>query len=309
LKITSRELRGDTPAHRVFVAYSRLDLAKVRPIVDKLKAAGINVFIDVESLQVGDLWVDRLKQLIEQADTILFVVSQNGLASQWVRQEAMFAAEQDKRILPVVIGDADISRSPIELAQYHWLTLRDVNDAAAFDALLRAIRAGAKYGAGAKSDNIFISYRRQGTEHVAGRIFDHLERDFGTKKVFFDVESTPIGVDFRTHIRQSILQSTAVVLVIGQEWNELFFRRLWPIGRLVRAEDYVRTEIELAIEHSVRIFPVLVDGASMPKGRELPSTIRDVSYLNAAMIRSGRDFRGDIARVSDEIRNPLARAA
>ncbi len=166
------------------------------------------------------------------------------------------------------------------------------------------MRAGAKYGAGAQGGNLFISYRREEAGHVAGRIYDHLEREFGTSQVFLDVEKIEIGRDFRSEIRNALLRCQAMVLVIGQKWIKLF-KRGW-LGGLTSHADYVLTEIELALEHNVRILPVLVDGANMPSFAALPKSVRQISYLQAAPVRTGLDFRNDIRRVTDAIKSPTS---
>src|SRR5882672_7435552 len=95
---------------------------------------------------------------------------------------------------------------PPDLARLQYLVLTDPDDDRAFNALVDAIHAGAKYGHGAKGKNVFVSYRREESAHAAGRIYDHLEKEFGYGNVFFDVEGIPIGADFRCHIRSALLK-------------------------------------------------------------------------------------------------------
>jgi len=68
--------------------------------------------------------------------------------------------------------------------------------------------------------------------------------------------------------------------------------------------DYVRIEIEFALDHNVRIIPLLVDGAHMPSARQIPDKISQICFFQAAPIRTGLDFRSDMARVLDAIKNP-----
>jgi hypothetical protein len=44
---------------------------------------------------------------------------------------------------------------------------------------------------------VFISYRREESELIAGRIYDHLTSRFGPHNIFRDLDSIPPGVDFR----------------------------------------------------------------------------------------------------------------
>ena len=49
---------------------------------------------------------------------------------------------------------------------------------------------------------IFLSYRRQDSAGVAGRIYDRLRAHFGDDAVFMDIDSIPFGVRLsETHRR------------------------------------------------------------------------------------------------------------
>jgi hypothetical protein len=227
------------------------------------------------------------------------------MKSEWCRMEVEAAVRFNKRILPVLLEPVSEDVIPPDLARLQYLIFTDTNDERAFNTLVDAIHAGAKYGHGAQGNNVFLSYRREETAHVAGRIYDYLEREFGTGQVFFDVEGIPIGGDFRHHIRAALIKSQALIVVIGQRWAARFRQSAdWLSWRAARTIDYVRIEIELALDHNVRIIPVLVDGANMPRERQMPAKISQICYYQAAPIRAGLDFRTDMARVLDAIKNP-----
>jgi hypothetical protein len=48
-----------------------------------------------------------------------------------------------------------------------------------------------------KPSTIFISYRRTDSADVVGRIYDRLLSSYSKEKIFKDVDSIPLGVDFR----------------------------------------------------------------------------------------------------------------
>jgi len=52
------------------------------------------------------------------------------------------------------------------------------------------------------SNKIFVSYRRQDSADVTGRIYDRLVQRFDKEQIFKDVDSIPLGVDFREHLRR-----------------------------------------------------------------------------------------------------------
>ncbi|MCA1657737.1 MAG: TIR domain-containing protein, partial [Verrucomicrobiaceae bacterium] len=57
---------------------------------------------------------------------------------------------------------------------------------------------------------IAISYRRDDSMPMAGRLYDRLQAEFGKTSVFMDFDSIPYGVDFREHITQTLEQVRAL---------------------------------------------------------------------------------------------------
>ena len=62
---------------------------------------------------------------------------------------------------------------------------------------------------------LFISYRRDDNPDAAGRICDSLRERFGDEGVFFDIDTIPLGLDFRAFIDAKIGQCAVAVVVIG----------------------------------------------------------------------------------------------
>lgn len=152
------------------------------------------------------------------------------------------------------------------------------------------------------ASKIFISYRRSDAHHVAGRIYDHLAKEFGDDQLFFDVDSIPYGVDFRGHIDGSMTETAVVLAIVGSDWVSKDWRgRRWFSWRR-RGADFVQVEIEQALEMGVPVIPLLIDRTPMPSAALLPATMKDFAYLNASTVRGGRDFRADMSRVVEAIR-------
>src|SRR5436305_5014529 len=122
---------------------------------------------------------------------------------------------------------------------------------------------------------IFISYRRDDTVGITGRILDWLQRHFGTESVFRDVDSVPLGVDFRHHIDNILCQCNVLLAVIGQRWLSAEDRGR---RRLEDPADFVRIELETALRLRIRIIPVLVEGTLMPKPDQLPTSLLTLAF-------------------------------
>jgi hypothetical protein len=152
----------------------------------------------------------------------------------------------------------------------------------------------------AKPHAIFISYRRSDTTDVAGRLYDRLKAEFGSALVFKDVDAIPFGTDFGDHI-QSVLRGCRVQLtLIGRDWLDA--RDASGARRLDSPTDWVRIEIETALNVGVQIIPLLVSGASMPAAEALPPSLQPLRRLNAAHLRADPDFHADVDRLVRALR-------
>ena len=112
-----------------------------------------------------------------------------------------------------------------------------------------------------------------------------------------------MGVNFKEHIAKFVDTSCTLLIIIGDKWVNKGWARQQSWFRLrERAEDFVQSEIELALDRGVPLLPILVDGVAMPSSRLLPNSILAICNLNAASVRSGRDFHSDMDAVMARIR-------
>ena len=70
-----------------------------------------------------------------------------------------------------------------------------------------------------KAPTIFIAYRRKDSADVTGRINDWLVQHFGAGAVFMDVESIPLGVDFKEFLSEAVGKCNVLLAVIGGDWK------------------------------------------------------------------------------------------
>jgi len=143
--------------------------------------------------------------------------------------------------------------------------------------------------------NIFICYRREDSQFITDRIFDHLTRHFPRRSLFKDVDNIPPGVDFRAHIDNAVRQSAVMLAIIGPGW--LSAKDTAGQRRLDNPADSVCVELSSALRLQRSIVPVLVAGASMPTADELPPALKPIAYINAVQVRSDPDFMGDFTRL------------
>ena len=150
---------------------------------------------------------------------------------------------------------------------------------------------------------VFLSYRRADSANVSDRIYATLVEQFGREAVFKDVDSIPLGADFRAVIGNAVGSCDVFLAVIGRDWVDAKNE----IGelRLENPDDFVRLEIEAAISREIPIIPLLVRGAEIPSENELPSSLESIRFRNAAKVRPDPDFSTDIHRLASAIANIL----
>lgn len=150
--------------------------------------------------------------------------------------------------------------------------------------------------------SIFISYRRQDSVHITGRIYDRLSAQFGKDAVFKDVDSMPLGLDFRDHIREQVSRCAVLVAVIGKNWKGTTAA---GDSRLNDERDHLRIEIEAALERHIPVIPVLVDGVEMPTEDDLPPALTSLAYRHGIAVRPDPDFHNDADRLARGIESLL----
>lgn len=149
-------------------------------------------------------------------------------------------------------------------------------------------------------EGVFITYRRDDQAGFAGRLVDRLAERFGKEKIFRDVDSMRYGHDFRKVIEEQLAQCKVMLVVIGRNW----LNAETPNGlrRLDDPDDIVRLEIAAGLaREDVRVIPILVDGASVPKTTELPDSLRGLADRHGHSM-SNSNFHGDLEMLLTQLK-------
>ena len=115
------------------------------------------------------------------------------------------------------------------------------------------------------------------------------------RHVFKDVDSIPLGRNFDQAIRDAVGRCDVLLAVIGPGW--LTAAKAPGMRRIDDDDDFVRMEIEAAIERDIPIVPLLVNNATMPTAEDLPPSLRPLAYRNGMPVRPDPDFRRDMERL------------
>jgi len=145
---------------------------------------------------------------------------------------------------------------------------------------------------------IFISYRRDDSQALAGRLFDRLTRRFGKDRVFRDIDGIDPGANFAEVIGERIGDCDALVAIIGSGWLEA--KDAEGRRRIDLSRDFVRAEIAAGLAQSKLVIPVLIEGTPMPARESLPDELAPLADRNAISISDSR-FDFDVGRLISAI--------
>ena len=133
---------------------------------------------------------------------------------------------------------------------------------------------------------IFMSYRREDTDYPAAWLYERLASHFRGDQVFKDIDSIELGDDFVEVITTAVQSCEVLLALIGNRWLTAAGRD--GQRRLEDPNDFVRVEIEAALTRGVRVIPVLVEGARMPRADELPATLAGLTRRQALELSPSR---------------------
>ncbi len=114
----------------------------MRRLAERLKAAGVRVWLDEWVIKAGDIIALKVDEGLEQSRVLLLCISPAALASGWVALERSTAVHRDpanagRRFIPLLLGDCDL---PDTLRRYKYVDFRKESEAAFAD-LLAACQA------------------------------------------------------------------------------------------------------------------------------------------------------------------------
>jgi hypothetical protein len=148
---------------------------------------------------------------------------------------------------------------------------------------------------------IFLSYRRDDSGDITGRIHEHLSKIFGEEAIFFDViKSIPLGREFGEYITEAVSEVSVMLVIIGKQWADI--KDANGIIRLFKSDDWVRLEVEAGLARGSKFptIPIFVQGSSLNEN-QLPAPLKPLSRRNGLQIRREPDFKHDIESLIEGI--------
>jgi len=123
----------------VFISYSRKDKEFVRRLYEALERRDREAWADWEDIRPTEEFMQAIYGAIEGADTFVFVLTPDSVASVPCGHEIAHAAAHNKRMVPIVARDVNADTVPEPLAKLNWIFCRDGDDfEKAIDTLISA---------------------------------------------------------------------------------------------------------------------------------------------------------------------------
>ena len=124
----------------VFISYGTRDRERVLGLVERLRSAGVTVWIDQAGIDVSSMWSQEIVSAIKGCKVMLLAISPHSTESENVVKELALASERKKPIIPVYLQTAEIPETmEYQLAGIQRVEYYKENENAAFKAMLRSL--------------------------------------------------------------------------------------------------------------------------------------------------------------------------
>ena len=107
---------------KVFISHSNQDHESTLFVIDSLRRAGFDVWVDFENIRGGDDWLCEIQAGIARCDAVVTILSQASTQSVWVERECLFAFQLKKPLLTALVADVLI---PLHLINIQYCDLRE----------------------------------------------------------------------------------------------------------------------------------------------------------------------------------------
>src|SRR5687768_6620195 len=110
---------------KLFVSYSRRDSVAARNLIESFRSIEQDVWVDWESIPPAVDWLEQIFRGIEESDAFIFLVSPDSVASDVCNVEISRAAQNNKRIIPIVLRDVDPRITHENIRKLNWTYIRE----------------------------------------------------------------------------------------------------------------------------------------------------------------------------------------
>lgn len=111
-----------------FLSYSRTDLSFAKKLYDALRARNRDAWVDLEGIAPSEDWLQKLHAAIDATPAFVFIISSASVASPYCEAEIHRAAENNKKLIPILYRPVAPESVPPALAKLQWISFVDEAD-------------------------------------------------------------------------------------------------------------------------------------------------------------------------------------
>ena len=111
-----------------FISYAREDKLFVERLYSKLDDRDYKAWVDWEGIPLSAEWLQEIYSAIDSADSFVFIISPDSIASEICRLELDHAIKRHKRLIPILHKETGSTKIPEAIASLNWLFIRESDD-------------------------------------------------------------------------------------------------------------------------------------------------------------------------------------
>ncbi len=123
--ITESIKNGQNLMTNVFLAYSEQDVLVMEKVCNTLRREGLTVWTNKTDIKTGVEFQAAIEQGIEQADSVVYLMSPDAIASTYCQQEIDLALSLNKRIIPLLVKTLDFEQLQPQVRTLQYIDLND----------------------------------------------------------------------------------------------------------------------------------------------------------------------------------------
>jgi WD40 repeat protein len=134
---------------QVFISYSNNDKEFMVKLSKTLMRESFTIWTNKTDIQTGESFQAAIQRGIEQTDNVVYLISPSSVKSDYCQTEISYALSLNKRIIPVLIQQVELSQTPSALQALQLIDFTDTSDTdcyrTAIAKLLNVLQDDAKY--------------------------------------------------------------------------------------------------------------------------------------------------------------------
>lgn len=305
---TSSELNQGAPKNNdVFISYSRKDKTFVESLDAALRKLGRDPWVDWDDIRKGEDWWESIKRGIAAADTFLFVVSPDSVASQVCRDEIEYAAKCNKRFLPIVRREGfDIQNVHPSISRHNWLFFRETDNLkTAFQELLQTLDTDLDY-VSAHTRLLVRSLEWQTKGHDSSYLLRGRDLKEAGQWLTQSVNKEPRPTDSQVNYVEASLaaretmvrsrQKAKRLVILTTVIANLIFIALGLLAIDLSLVSYVKAEIDASMEQTLQTAVQGIDGDEFAELAKLPPG-EQTTYLENPLYQNHQQWLATVQKL------------